>query len=356
MRHALGLAARGLGQVAPNPAVGCVIVGAGGRIAGRGWTRRGGRPHAETEALKQAGAAARGGTAYVTLEPCAHHGRTPPCAEALIAAGIARVVAAAEDPDPRVSGRGFAMLRQAGIAVERDVLRAEAEALNAGFFLTLREKRPLVTLKLAISADGMVAHVPGGEQWITGAEARAFGHLLRARFDAIAVGIETVLADDPALTCRLPGLEDRSPVRVVMDSRLRLPPDSQLVRTARAVPVIVFTVSDGGEDLRQAGVATIRMPADNNGRPDLRGVLAELARRGLTRLLVEGGAVLEQALFSAGLADRLEIFRAPSVEAKEGRSAPACFSPAALQGNSQFRLVQRRPLGPDMLERWAFEA
>ncbi len=227
MRHALTLSERALGSVSPNPAVGCVIV-RDGIVVGRGWTQRGGRPHAEVVALRQAGHAAKGATAYVTLEPCAHIGQTPPCANALIEAGVARVVATVEDPDPRVSGRGFAMLRAAEIAVETDVLRDEAAALNAGFFLRITKKRPLVSLKLAVSADGKIARAPGGDQWITGEEARAFGHLMRARNDAILAGIETVLADDPELTCRVPGLEDRSPLRVVLDSKLRLPMASKL--------------------------------------------------------------------------------------------------------------------------------
>ncbi len=245
MRHALMLAERALGTVAPNPAVGCVIV-RDGIVVGRGWTQRGGRPHAEVVALQQAADAARGATAYVTLEPCAHIGQTPPCANALINAGISRVVGAVEDPDPRVSGRGFAMLREAGVVVVTDVLRDEAAALNAGFFLRMTGKRPLVTLKLAVSADNKIARAPGGDQWITGEEARRFGHFMRARHDAILVGIETALADDPELTCRIPGLEDRSPLRVVLDSGLRLPIDSKLVRTTHACTAACFDLPRGG--------------------------------------------------------------------------------------------------------------
>lgn len=348
MRHALMLAERALGTVAPNPAVGCVIV-RDGVVVGRGWTQRGGRPHAEVVALRQAGDAAKGATAYVTLEPCAHIGQTPPCAGALIEAGVSRVVGAIEDPDPRVSGRGFAMLRDAGITVETDVLRNEAAASNAGFFSRIVKKRPLVTLKLAISADAKIARAPGGNQWITGEEARRFGHLLRARHDAILAGIETVLADDPELTCRIPGLEDRSPVRVVLDSGLRLPVTSKLVRTARKVQVIAFTTRDGGGDLGAAGVDVARVVPDKQGRPDLGAVLSELAARGITRLLVEGGATIEGAFLEQGLADRLEIFRSPVAAGEGGRKAP--HFPLESYG-----LSSRRELGSDVLESYAIRA
>ncbi|HEX5079092.1 MAG TPA: bifunctional diaminohydroxyphosphoribosylaminopyrimidine deaminase/5-amino-6-(5-phosphoribosylamino)uracil reductase RibD, partial [Geminicoccaceae bacterium] len=221
MAVALRLAARGLGSVWPNPAVGCVLVH-GERIVGRGWTQPGGRPHGEVEALRRAGAAALGATAYVSLEPCAHYGRTPPCTMALLQAGVRRVVAATLDPDPRVDGRGIEQLRQAGVEVALGVGRAAAEALNAGFILRVRAGRPLVTLKLATSLDGRIATRRGDSRWITGEPARARAHLLRARHDAIMIGSGTALADDPSLTCRLPGLEERSPARVVLDRRLRL--------------------------------------------------------------------------------------------------------------------------------------
>jgi diaminohydroxyphosphoribosylaminopyrimidine deaminase/5-amino-6-(5-phosphoribosylamino)uracil reductase len=363
MRHALTLAERALGTVAPNPAVGCVIV-RDGVIVGRGWTQRGGRPHAEVVALRQAGGAAKDATAYVTLEPCAHLGQTPPCASTLIEAGIARVVAAIEDPDPRVSGRGFAMLREAGLAVETDVLRDEAAALNAGFFSRIVKKRPLVTLKLAVSADGKISRAPGGDQWITGEEARRFGHLLRARHDAILVGIETVLADDPELTCRIPGLEDRSPVRAVLDSGLRLPLNSRLAQTAGKVPLVIFTpylfrhrsARPGDEEwegreksLKFLGAEIIRIAPDAQARPDLHAVLAELASRGMTRLLVEGGATIEQAFLAQGLADRLEIFRSPVVAGEGGRAAPDFPL-------ENYGLSARRMLGADTLESYAVRA
>ena len=240
MRAALALARRGLGNAWPNPAVGCVLVKEG-RVIGRGWTQPGGRPHAETEALRRAGDAARGATAYVTLEPCSHHGRTPPCCEALAEAGIARVVMAMRDPDPRVNGRGLAMLRGAGIAVEEGLLEAEARALNAGFFRRIQAGMPVVTLKLASTLDGRIATASGESRWITGEAARREVHALRARHDAILVGSGTVLADDPDLTCRIPGMERVPMLRVVADARLRTPPSARLVQSAGAAPVLVMT-------------------------------------------------------------------------------------------------------------------
>ena len=350
MRHALVLAARGLGRVAPNPAVGCVIDSSDGHIVGRGWTQPGGRPHAETVALAQAGAAARGATAYVTLEPCAHLGQTPPCANALIEAGIARVVAAVEDPDPRVKGKGFAMLRDAGVDVVTGVLEKEAADLNAGFFLRIREGRPLVTLKIAQSRDGKTATIPPHGKWITGEAARRYGHLLRAQNDAILIGIETALADDPELTCRLPGLEDRSPIRVVLDTRLRLSERSKLTQSARQTPVLVYTSADGGEALRALGVETVKVAGDACRRPDIAAVLSDLARRGITRLLVEGGATVHTALLDRRLANRLEIFTAPLVLGEAGRGA----IPALDLGNDErFERVSAQKPGADLLESFA---
>src|SRR5215475_2950035 len=241
MAAALDLARRGLGRVWPNPAVGCVLVRQG-RVVGRGWTQPGGRPHAETEALHRAGAAAKGATAYVTLEPCSHHGRTPPCADALIAAGIARAVVAMEDPDPRVSGAGLARLREAGIKVDLGLGESEAGEINAGFFLRIRERRPLITLKLAMTLDGRIATRSGESRWITGEAARARAHLLRAQHDAVMVGSGTVLADDPLLNVRLPGLGRQSPLRIVLDGRMRLSLTSALVAGARETPTWLVTL------------------------------------------------------------------------------------------------------------------
>src|ERR1700693_2815456 len=239
-QEAVALARRGLGRVWPNPAVGCVIA-RDGRVVGRGWTQPGGRPHAETEAWARAGEAAHGATAYVTLEPCCHWGRTPPCADALIAAGVRRVVVAFEDPDPRVAGGGLAALRAAGLSVEAGLCAAEAAEINAGFFQRVRLGRPLVTLKLATSLDGRIATASGGSRWITGEAARQRAHLLRAEHDAVLVGTGTVLADNPRLTCRLPGLEQRSPIRIVIDRQLRTPPSAHVIAEATQIATWVLT-------------------------------------------------------------------------------------------------------------------
>ncbi len=350
MRHALALAERALGRTAPNPAVGCVIVAKDERVVGRGWTQPGGRPHAETMALAQAGEEARGATAYVTLEPCAHQAMTPPCANALVAAGIARVVA---DPDPRVAGKGIAMLWDAGVQVATGVLAKEAAELNAGFFLRVTQNRPLVTLKIAQSLDGKTATLSGQSKWITGPHARRFGHLLRAKHDAILIGIETALADDPELTCRIAGLEDRSPIRVVLDTRLRLGERSKLAQSARRTPTLVFTVNDGGGRLEASGIEVIKTARDARGRPDVGAVLNELARRGVTRLLAEGGASVHAAFLDRTLADRLEIFRAPVVLGASGRSAVDALAALDLDEASRFVSVGRRMLGPDLLESFA---
>ena len=355
MRHALALAERALGTVAPNPAVGCVIVSREGHVAGRGGTGRGGRPHAETIALEQAGEAARGATAYVTLEPCAHSGQTPPCANALAEAGVARVVAAVEDPDPRVHGKGFEMLREAGLEVVTGICAKQAAELNAGFFMRVREGRPLVTLKIAQSLDGKTATATGESKWITGEAARTYGHLLRARFDAILIGIGTALADDPQLTCRLPGLENRSPLRVVLDTRLQLNEWSKLAQSAGETPTLVFTTSDGGGPLAACGVEVVKIAPDARGRPDLAAVLTDLGRRGITRLLVEGGATVHAALLDRGLADRLEIFRSPLVLGAAGHDGIDSLAALTLGEAPRFRPVSRRSFGPELLESFARE-
>lgn len=344
MHHALRLAARGLGSVAPNPAVGCVIVSKDNRIVGRGWTAKGGRPHAETIALAQAGEAARGSTAYVSLEPCSHHGKTPPCADALIAAGVARVVGAIKDPDPRTSGKGFAKLKAAGIEVVEGVLADEAKSLNEGFFKRIEQGRPLIALKVAESTDGCVARGPTEGRWITGERARAHGQLLRTQYDAILIGIGTALADDPELTCRLPGLEDRSPIRIVLDSKLRLPPTSKLAQTARKVPVIIYAATEkGAPPLRDLGVEVVVVGADDDGHPDLNDAVHAMAARGLTRVLVEGGPLVHAAFLRHGLTDRVYRYRSPLVVGPRGL-AGAALPPA------QMRCTERLALPPDVLE------
>ena len=356
MAAALELARRGLGSVWPNPAVGCILVrpDLGGRIVGRGWTQPGGRPHAETEALRRAGGQAGGATAYVTLEPCSHHGQTPPCADALVAAGIARAVIAHEDPDPRVSGRGIARLREAGIDVEVGPGAPVARDLNAGFLLRVTAGRPLITVKVAATLDGRIATATGESRWITGDAARAYGHGLRARHDAIAVGIGTVLADDPDLTCRLPGLTRRSPVRIVFDSGLRLPLGSRVVATAgeTATWVLCCEKADAGvrRALTAAGVVVIQVAVGADGRPDMRGAFAELARRGLTRVLVEGGGQVIAAVLKAGLGDRLAWVRAPKVLGGDAVAAVGAMGVAALADAPGFEPTGMQEAGTDIVE------
>lgn len=345
MQLALSLAQRGLGRVWPNPSVGCVIVDCDGHVAGRGWTQDSGRPHAETEALQQAGARARGATAYVSLEPCAHQGQTGPCAQALIDAGIARVVSAIEDPDPRVAGKGHAMLSAASVPVRTPVFAEQAKALNEGFFLRVARGRPFVTLKLATTLDGKIALPSGVSRWITGERARAHAHLERARHDAVLVGIGTALADDPELTCRLAGM--RSPVRIVVDSKARMPVTSKLASTAKATPVWVVSAV-GGDALQRSGVNVIQVPAAANG-VDLAAAMNALGAQGLTRVLVEGGATLSSALLKLGLVDRLLWYRAPSLMG-EGISAVASLATSAINDLPRFVREGTIRLGEDMLE------
>ncbi|HSM94409.1 MAG TPA: bifunctional diaminohydroxyphosphoribosylaminopyrimidine deaminase/5-amino-6-(5-phosphoribosylamino)uracil reductase RibD [Rhizomicrobium sp.] len=351
MRHALTLAARGLGRTGRAPSVGCVIVAPDGHIIALGRTAESGRPHAEAAALAQAGGLARGATVYVSLEPCAHVGQSgPPCADALARAKVARVVVAMTDPDPRTNGRGMARIREAGIEVTTGVLESEAMSLNRGFSLRVLEERPLVTLKLAQSADGFTARAPDEDPWITGEEARRFGQLLRAQHDAILVGVETVLADDPELTCRIPGLEKYSPQRVVLDSRLRLSPHSKLAQTARQVPTLVFTTSDGGDELRAMGVEIVRSQADADGRILILPALKKLAERGVMRLLVEGGATVANSFLRAGFADRLEIFTAPMLLGNAGRHGSGPLTVRNLNEAPNFMRVSSRSFGGDRLE------
>jgi len=353
MAGALSLARRGLGRVAPNPAVGCVLV-KDGHIIGRGWTQDGGRPHAETEALGRAGPAAKGATAYVTLEPCAHHGKTGPCAEALVAAGIARAVVAIDDPDPRVSGKGIAILQRAGITVTEGVGRDAAAALNAGFFLRVREGRPLFTLKLATSLDGRIATHTGESRWITGDKARAQAHLLRAEHDAVLIGSDTALIDDPKLTCRLPGLERVSPLRIVLDGRLRLPLTHDLVASGKQFKTLLITLPHAdrrrAHAYEQAGVEVAHVEADDGGRTDVQAVAKLLGGRGLTRVLIEGGASVAAAFLRAGLVDHLEWFRAGVLIGGDGVPATAAFGVDALADAAGFERRALLELDGDVLE------
>lgn len=352
MRAALALARRGLGTVWPNPAVGCVLVKEG-HVVGRGWTQPGGRPHGETEALRRAGEAACGATAYVSLEPCCHWGKTPPCTEALIGAGVRRVVIALEDPDPRVAGHGIRQLRAAGLDVETGLCGEEAAEVNAGFLNRLRLGRPLVTLKLATSLDGRIA-TPGGEsRWISGPEARQRTHALRADHDAILVGIGTVLADDPQLTCRLPGLDSRSPVRVVIDRHLRIPATSRLIVDAHRIPTWIVTLRSADPAHRDAvlprGVTLIDVDPDPTGQIDLAAALEAIGARGITRLLVEGGAGLATALIRARLVDRLAWVHAPLLIGGDGIPAIATLGLPALSDSPAFDRLSTEAVGEDVL-------
>ncbi len=352
MSLALSLGRRGLGRTRPNPAVGAVVVRSG-VIVGRGWTQPGGRPHAEIEALRRAGATARGATLYVTLEPCSHHGKSPPCADAIIAAGIARVVSALEDPNPKVAGSGHARLRAVGIAVDVGVGAAEARRDHAGHIRRMRDGRPQVMLKLAVSADGKAGAAGRQPLAITGERVRDHVHLLRARSDAIMIGIGTALADDPLLTCRLPGMERYSPVRIVLDSTLRLPLGSRLVRTVRETPVWVFSEAHGagaqGDALEAAGVGIFRAPG-RAGRLDLSAVLKLLAERGITRLMVEGGPTLAAAFVTADLVDEAVLFQSPKAVGADGIDALEDLPLTALTQSPQLVSVRCGAVAADTYE------
>lgn len=351
MRSALTLARRGLGSTWPNPSVGCVIV-RDGRVVGRGRTGDGGRPHAEAVALAQAGAEARGATAYVTLEPCSHHGRTPPCADALVTAGVARVVVGSSDPDRRVDGRGLRRLSAAGVAVEEGVLRAEAVELLAGFAKRVVEGRPLVTLKLATTLDGRIATKGGESKWITGPQARRAAHLLRGRHDAVLVGIGTALADDPDLSCRIPGFRTVPLVRVVLDSQLRLPEGGRLARTANEAPTWVLHAPDADPErqaaLAAAGCKLLAVPRSGPSL-DAGAALRALGREGLTRLLVEGGSRVAASLLRAGLADRIAWFHAPFLIGGDGTSSVASLGGGPLAALARYRRERAAACGPDLL-------
>ncbi len=350
MRAALALGQRGLGNTWPNPAVGCVLV-KDGHVVGRGWTQPGGRPHAETQALAYASEKARGATAYVTLEPCSHHGQTPPCAVALITAGVARVVVGCGDSDPRVAGRGIAMLRAAGIAVTENVLAKAARASNAGFFKRVEQTLPLVTLKTATSLDGMIALANGVSQWITGPAARALGHRLRAEHDAVLVGVGTVLADDPELTCRLAGVSKRPQVRVVLDSSLRTPATAKMLRPSLCPTWMVTTAGRAAQEAfiaQHPGVSLIAV--GQGGRLDPRAALTALAERGITRVLVEGGGQVAASLLGAGLVDRLVWFRSPKILGGDGKPAIAGLGLDQLPLASDFDLADHWRVGQDHVE------
>jgi diaminohydroxyphosphoribosylaminopyrimidine deaminase/5-amino-6-(5-phosphoribosylamino)uracil reductase len=354
MAAALALGERHLGLTWPNPSVGALVVrqdGAGPLIVSQGVTARGGRPHAERIALEAAGAAARGATLYVSLEPCSHHGRTPPCVDAILSAGVARVVTALEDPDPRVRGRGHQFLRERGVAVTTGVLAHEARRAHRGHILRATAGRPAVTLKLASTADGYAARLSGGRLYITGERSNARTHLIRAHADAIMVGVGTVLADDPQLTVRLPGLEDRSPVRVILDSRLRTPPSAGVVRTAGAVPTWIVATDEAPKEAEGAllalGIKVFRVPA-RDGRLDIPPALRLLAGEGITRVFSEGGPRCAEVLVQENLVDEFALATSSTPLGGPGVRALGPRFQAALA--ERFRLVSTEELGPDRLD------
>jgi diaminohydroxyphosphoribosylaminopyrimidine deaminase / 5-amino-6-(5-phosphoribosylamino)uracil reductase len=351
MRAALALARRGLGTTWPNPSVGCIIVN-NNRVVGRGTTQPGGRPHAEPVALTMAGGHTKGATAYVTLEPCCHHGRSPPCTDALIAAGIARIVIAATDPDNRVNGQGIQLLRKAGIQVETGLLEAEAQETLQGFHHRVTLGRPMVTLKLASTLDGRIATHGGESQWITGTPARRLAHAMRGRHDAVMVGVGTVLADNPDLTCRIRGFRPIPNVRIIADSHLRTSLTSRLLTTANDVPTW-FLLREGTNLAREdafvdLGAKLIKIPGSPAG-VDLKAAMTALGSAGLTRILVEGGGQLAAALLRADLVDRIAWFHAPSVMGGDGWPSAQAFGVESLAAMPRFRRDRATPIGDDML-------
>lgn len=348
---------RGLGRCWPNPAVGAVVTDGAGRILSCGWTAPGGRPHAEAIALQQAGPAARGATLYATLEPCSHWGKTPPCANAIVEHGIARVVYGVGDPDPRVSGRGLERLRAAGVEVVRGPMPQEARWLNLGHELRITAKRPFIQLKLAVDWAGEIPAGGGGMPvWATSEEARALGHMLRAQADAILVGYGTALADDPDLTCRLPGMAWRSPVRVVLSSEGRLSPHARMLKNLSTAPVWLLSAADVAAEreaqFEEAGVSMLAAPRNADGRVDLRAAMRSLAEAGITRLLVEGGPSLEANLLNEGLADEVVVFQGER-EVRGPTIRP--FAPDGLErltASPIYRLYSSRTIGTDKL--WVY--
>jgi diaminohydroxyphosphoribosylaminopyrimidine deaminase/5-amino-6-(5-phosphoribosylamino)uracil reductase len=352
MRRALELAERGRGLTSPNPMVGAVVVGPSGEVVGEGVHQRAGGPHAEVTALRAAGSHTRGATLYVTLEPCAHHGRTPPCAQAVVEAGVARVVAPLADPNPLVAGRGFAILRGAGVEVSVGLLADEALRQNRVFFTAMRERRPHVTLKAAMTLDGKIADADGASRWITGERARAHAHRLRSEADAVVVGVATVLRDDPELTVRLGEPWPREPYRVALDTEARTPPGARFISAgdpARAIVAVGEGVSEErGRALETVGATVVRCPT-RDGRVDLGFLLGELFAREVRGVLVEGGGEVHAAFLDAGVVDRVAVFVAPLLVG--GRTAPSVVGGAGRELKSAVRLgpLTVTPIGDDLL-------
>lgn len=355
MRLALSLAQRGLGRVWPNPAVGCVIV-KDGKLLGRGWTQKGGRPHAETVALAQAGSNASGATAYVTLEPCAHHGKTPPCATALVKAGIVRVVSALGDPDSRVAGQGYDILQNAGIDLTKDVLVDVAADINAGFLLNRTIGRPMFTLKMASSIDGRIATASGDSRWITGPDARRKVHMMRANHDAVLIGAGTARVDNPLLDVRGIGIDDDHPVRIVLDGGLSLSLTSRLAQTADKIPLWICH-REGVDKARKKtwekiGATLIEISSGKTGELDLNAMALQLGKRGITRVLCEGGGRVASSMIAAELVDTLVTFTAGLAIGSEGGGVFGPLQIDALQEAPRFNLVESRTVGGDIMNVW----
>lgn len=347
MANALALSVRELGNVWPNPSVGCVLAKAG-KIVGHGCTRAGGRPHAELEALDMAGENAQGATAFVTLEPCAHEGKTPSCARLLVEAGVKRVIYALPDPDPRTSGKGAEFLKRNGVEVKTGLGEKEAFRVNQGFFTRMSSNRPMVTLKMALSGDGMIAEAEGVRTAITGEETNLFTQKLRAKYDAILVGIGTVLADDPSLTCRAEGLEHLSPVRIVLDRTLKTPAKSALVRGAKKVPLwIVSEETELPRQLARKGVEILSVKDIRN----LIEVLETITEKGITRLLVEGGSTVNTSFHESGLVDYIYRFKNPGLKLGPD-GVPAFRDPKILKGAKLkgFKSYKRDQIGEDVID------
>jgi len=359
MAAANSIGRRNLGQTYPNPAVGALIVRFDGGqpfVIARGFTAKGGRPHAETEAILAAGEAARGATTYVTLEPCAHHGKTPPCANAIIKAGIARAVVAVEDPNPLVKGHGISLMREAGIEVTLGVGARDALITHAGHFRRMLDGRPHVILKIAVSSDGKTGEEGRRPANISCSASRAEAHMMRAISDAILVGSGTVIADDPMLNCRLPGMEDRSPIRVVLDGNLRLPLTSKLVQTAREIPLWVLageSASKGAErKLVEAGAEVIRVPEKASGKMDLHAAMGALGERRITRVLVEGGPILSATLLRADLIDEAVVVQSPQPLGAAAINALEGMPLTALTASPHLQVIEQRMAGTDSFTRY----
>lgn len=351
MAEALALASLGLGRTSPNPAVGCLIV-KDGRVIGRGWHRKAGTPHAEIHALKEAGQEARGASLFVTLEPCSHHGRTPPCADAVIAAGIKRVVAAMADPNPKVAGRGLERLRKAGVEVQVGVLEHEARRLNEVFIKYITDGLPFVWLKSAMTLDGKTATRAGDSRWVTGEDARREVHQLRDRLDAIMVGVGTVLADDPQLTCRVPG--GRDPIRVIVDSLARTPSEAALFRTGSPAPTLIAITAAAHPErvraLEKAGAEILVLESQPDGRVSLPSLLRRLAGREIASILLEGGHSLNASAIQDGLADKAWFFIAPKIVGGAAAPGPVGGQGAArMSGALNWRFGDIRMVGDDLL-------